>query len=349
MEHYDFEWRGEHVDVYGYGHTEADLCGGSLTEIDGHAAMIRAELGLADAPSSVFRWLSPDTWDAVEPCSPNALACASFGEAMAQVIPQMHEITHTIIDKIGSDGCPRLISEGLAMVYDGPEYDEMTPYWDETTMTIWEAMGAGFEWSPDFYANAARFASFLKETYGLELIVQLCEALPIEPTTAAWDETVRDVLGTSLEQLLADYEEYPECSYQQMRAKLWGCGGSPDVILTHEGERYILEAGCEDTKATNGVDDFTGDAVLLRRIHVNREMIVEVTSWTVGDKVGPDARYLIQECRPCSENPGVFVDAGHPVIESRHTLRPGRYEVSVFFDRRDMINLSLSVVAVNAD
>ena len=45
-EDYDFAWQGERVTVYGYGHTKADLCGGSLAELDGHTAAIERALGV---------------------------------------------------------------------------------------------------------------------------------------------------------------------------------------------------------------------------------------------------------------------------------------------------------------
>jgi hypothetical protein len=341
---YDFEWHGETVSVYGYGHTEADVCGGSFAEIDGHTAMIMADLGLEDGPPSVYRWMTPETFDAVDPCPHASYGCAPGGEAIATLLPLMHEVTHTITQYIGSDGCPRLINEGLAQIYDGPGYATIdSGWWDGLDMTPREAIAIGFEWTLPWYANAFRFTSFLVETYGTVSVVDLCEALPIEPTLATWDEAVRSVYGVTLEQLLAAYEAYPRCSFEQMRARLWGCSGPADIVLTNAGDDFTIQTGCHDTQATNAGSGRVGDALLLRRLYVDREMIVEVTTRTAGDRVGPVPSYIVQECVPCSENPGVFVDDDHQ-LEPRHVLRPGMYEVSVYFDRRDAVELKVSVV-----
>jgi hypothetical protein len=256
----------------------------------------------------------------------------------------MHEVAHTITQHVGNDGCPRLLDEGLAQIYDGPGYMDIDEqWWDDLEMTPREAMEIGFEWSDAWYANAFRFTSFLVETYGVDSVVELCAALPIEPTLETWDDASRKVYGVALQHLLVAYENYPQCSLEQMRARLWGCSGPPDIVLSHVDDDLAILSGCEDTQATNASAGERGDAVLLRRLYVTREMIVEFTTRTAGERLGPMPSYIVQECVPCSENPGVFVDDDHQ-LEPRHVLRPGMYEVSVYFDRRDAVELKVSVV-----
>lgn len=51
-------WHGEHVTLYGYGQTEADACGGSFAELDGHTEQVKRDLGIEEAPAYTYRWLS---------------------------------------------------------------------------------------------------------------------------------------------------------------------------------------------------------------------------------------------------------------------------------------------------
>jgi hypothetical protein len=340
---YDFEWHGEHVSVYGYGYTEDDICGGSLAELDGQVAMIKAELGIVDAPPSIVRWLADDfAADLTETCGTGVSACEVLGEALAPTLPHMHEVTHTIT----ADGCPRLLSEGLSMYFDGAVATDW-PTWEES-MTLREAMELGFEWSGSFYIHGMRLVSYLAETYGLGAVMELCEGLAEQPTVEQWDIAARETLGVPLEQLLADYNDYPQCTYSQMRAKLWGCQRPADIQLYTEGQSYTIESDCNDPQATNAGGG-PGDAVLRRLLFVPWDMVIDVGVYALPDGQGPEPAYVITECAACSENPGVFVDVtADPLYGyNLHTLRAGYYEVTVFFDRRDRVALRLSVFAVH--
>lgn len=341
---YDFEWHGEHVSVYGYGYTEDDVCGGSLAELDGQAAMIKAELGVVDAPPSIVRWLARDFAADLDPCGTEVIACEIYGEALAPTLPHMHEVTHTIIEHVGSEGCPRLLSEGLSMYFDGAfATDESTLV---EPMTLREAMTIGYEWSGSFYMNGMRLVSYLAETYGLNAVVKLCERLPAQPTIEQWDTATRAAIGITLEQLLADYDSYPQCSYSQMRAKLWGCQGPEDLELYAKGQSYTIESDCNDPHATNAGGG-PGDATLRRLLFVPWDLLIDVKVYALPDRQGPEPAYVITQCAACSEDPDVFVDVtSHPQSGNLHVLRAGYHEVTVFFDRRDRVALRLSVVAV---
>lgn len=339
---YDFVWSGEHVTVYGYGYDEAAACGGSFAELDGHTAMIRDELGLNEAQPSVYRWISPGYWEELgDPCL-GLFACAWFGEVMSPVLPHMHEVVHTITDHIGSDGCPRLLDEGLAMVYDAPtptSYLYPTP-----EFPLRDLMADGVSTHGLQYVRAAHFVSYLVETYGQRSIVELCEALPREPSLERWEAAIPAILGVTLEELLADYDLYPWCTYPQMRARLWGCSASPDFTFAAVGDELVVEAGCEDNQATNGAWDdagwdFIGDALLLRRVSFTKDTRVKITVRSLGPS-GLRPTYASQECASCSQDPDVFV---LNVEEATHLYRAGQHEISVYFDKRDQVRLTMTV------
>lgn len=342
----DFEWHGENVTVYGYGYTEANVCGGSFSELDGHIAMIERDLGIEDGPIYTYRWLSMGRLAAIDepPCGSH-VACSANGEAVSLWLPHIHEAVHSII--YHETQCPRLLDEGLAMYYEwGDAHGGDPPSWEETTLPALLEHGIGEDTHGPRVGAAMRLTSFLAEVYGPSSVLELCGELPtLEPSLAAWEVAVGKVYGISLDELVAEYEAHPRCTYSQMRAKLWGCQRSPDVLLAHPGERIIIESSCADPNATNGLGG-PGDAVLRRLVQVPWDMLVEVDASSPGDRQGPEATYVITECAPCSDDPSVHADSHHANVDDRHVLRAGRHEVSVFFDRRDRVRLSLEVIAL---
>lgn len=343
---YNFIREGENVTLYGYGYTEWDMCGGSFAELDGHAGMIMHDLGVDS--TSVFRWVSPHFMSLPDSGEcPGTNACAGGNEALAVVLPYMHEVTHTITDSIGGDGCPRLIDEGLASYYDGPSVSgvfDPGEWWSNITLSLREAMEVGFEYTADFYAQGMRLVSYLAETYGPESIVALCEALPREPRLETWDAAVREVYGVPLDELIAAVEASPKCDAAQMRAKLWGCGGLIDYASPYHGSQYVVESGCDDYEATNGWLGTGTGAVLTRRVFVQDETEFEVVVRPIGHPVGRAPTYMITECKPCSLHPDVFLEIGHEFFNDVHVLGNGSYEIAVFFDRRDQVRLTMTAI-----
>jgi hypothetical protein len=337
---YDFVWHGEHVTVYGYDHTEADACGGSFAELDGHAGMIKRDLGIEHAPAYTYRWLSYDYWEQLEddnPCFEHA-ACARSGEAISRLLPHGHELVHSVTHYIGSDGCPQVLNEGLAMYY-----NEYPPTSTEAPMledaSIREILANGLDGDLEEFGVTLHFVAFLAETYGPKSIVELCEALPKEPAISMWDEAIRSVYGITLEQLLEQFEEYPTCSYEHMRARLWGCSAGPAFPFWEAGDEYVVETGCDDPQATNSAWG-ENKAVLERRVYLGDDMELRIMSDTIG--VGAEAIHMIQECAPCSENPDVFVEIPDDPFTEVRMYRAGVHEVMVIFDKDTNVRLSIT-------
>jgi hypothetical protein len=338
-DHPDFVWHGERVSVYGYGYTEADLCGGSLAELDGHTKLIERELGIEDAQPYDYRWISRDIWEQLEdekPCS-RTIACMTGIEAVSRWLPHMHEVTHLVTRHAE---CPRLLNEGLAMYYDGssPTVTGTVPW---GSISIVDLMDGGLtdENHGDQWGVVLHFTSFLAETYGPSSILDLCEEVGVyEPPLLAWEQAVPRAYGVSLEQLLAEYDAYPKCNYAQMPARLWGCSGGEDYTFWVPGQEYVVETGCDDPQATNGY----GKPVLTRRIYLFDDMKLRVSSNRIG--VGPDAVHTIQECKPCSEDPIVYVENTDPLDPFDYdtgSFRAGLYEVTVEFNKGNNVRLSI--------
>lgn len=341
---YDFAWQGELVTIYGYGYTDDDVCGGSYVELEQHTTMIAEELGVTVEPFG-YRWLSPGRREQLEddPCG-GWPACVNGNDAIAEVLPLMHEAVHMITRNIGTDSCPTLIDEGLAMYYNhAVRLSSAEPLPDPDIVRGLFA-GAPFPLERTM-PEAMHIVSFMAETYGTQAIVALCEVLPREPSREQWQAAMQEALGVTVEQFLTEYESYPQCTYPQMRAKLWGCRRPPDIMLRDVGQQVVIESSCNDLQATNAGGG-PGDAVLRRLVYVPWAMGVAVDVYSPGERRGPKPTYVITECVACSEQPEVFGDQQHLVLGDQHELRPGYHEVTVFFDRRDRVRLSLEVAYV---
>lgn len=236
---------------------------------------------------------------------------------------------------ISAGGCPNVLDEGLAMVYDGPLATwDLYPSADVDILPLLTA--EPIPRTPDAYMRAGHFASFLIENHGPKAVIELCNAIPRKSTISQWTAAIQKTLGTSLDMLIADYAEYPQCNHQQLRARLWGCAGVPDVAFSTDSDHYIVDSGCADPQTTNS-GSYLGDALLLRRVYFEQDTWVEISARSLGDS-GTGATYVSQECAPCSEDPQVLVELDDVDVQ---LFRAGLHEVSVFFDRRDPIRLSM--------
>jgi hypothetical protein len=329
---YSFARRGENVTVYGYGVSEADACAGSFDALDTHVAAVRDFLWVDGPQHYVYRWFSDAYWSDLSPCSSDAFACTSSGEALSRNLPDMHEAVHMVTYSIGSDGCPSVLDEGLARYLGAPNPRE----WDPSEGDIRSHLTAEqIAVDMETHALAGHFVSFLVERYGAGSIVMLCNALPQETTIVDWELAVGRYLGKTLDALIAEYESYPVCTTQEYRARLWECAGDPDFTFSGEHDEFVIESGCFDSRAMNSAWGYVGNTVITRRIYFPEDTWVAVEFYSMGDS-GTAATFVSQMCAPCSAGPQT-VTTTDPV--SSVLYRAGMHEIVLFFDQRDTVQL----------
>jgi hypothetical protein len=126
-----------------------------------------------------------------------------------------------------------------------------------------------------------------------------------------------------------------------MRARLWGCsGGREDFTFWAPGFEYVVETGCHDPQTTNAVRGTYG-AVLLRRVDLFDDMSLRVSSNAIGGH--GDAVHVLQQCASCLDGGVVMEEITNDPYDYETRFYPrGRYEVLVFFDRRDHVGLSIT-------
>lgn len=342
-----FEWAGENVTVVGHGYSEADACAESLTALDERIAMVMDFLGIDSAPRFEFWWASEDAWEQRPLCEAPAYACARGHHAYSRRLPDMHEATHLVTyARIEDDECPPILTEGLAEYLEDPRFLRLTPSLDYGVVDLIE--DHHLPKKQGVYTRAMHFVSYLVETYGPEEVVSLCSALPRDDSLSDWEATVPDVLNTSFGALLDDYETlYPLCTSDQLRARLWGCAGAPDLVLVGEDSRprkYVLEAGCEGSRTTNAASADEGGAATTHLVHVPRDAWLTLSARATG-RSGTPARFTIQQCASCYDDPITIHsgDSGWHDSEDTYLVNAGTYEVTLFFNPSDHAELEIIV------
>ncbi len=298
---YTFVWHGEFVSIYGYDRTIEEACGGSFTAIDTHTKAILEMSGSNAFIHYDYRWMSAEFFEGH--CPVDAGACTVYGEPWAVSIPHMHEIAHAVEYLAWDNACPSLLGEGLAEYFSGPRFhaDDLP---DPSLM--WELLGdlTGRRPTHADYTVAGHFASFLVEEFGFLAIEDLCRAIPVHSIfdQEDWDRATRQVLNLSLDELLEMYEKYPLCTQQQYAARAWECAGEPDVTFMGEDLTFHVETNCADERV---IGPMGGKAITTRRVWFPEDTQIYVQVLRT-DSSGEWGRYMIQECAPCSAEPGVF-------------------------------------------
>lgn len=312
----ELEWSGEHLTIYGYGVDDSDACAGTFEYGDRFVGELAGIYGL-DGVDIVQHWAASALWAQANPCTDgreveNTAACTIDGEAWGPSLPFRHELVHGLNYRaLGGRYCAQPLEEGLA-VYFGHSYGDADPGF---LQTIDELLGDAANFGAGSYNRAGHFVAFLVETYGLPLVLELCESVPSNYIRSDWDVSTQAVLGVALDQVLATYSGYPSCTQPQYRARLLECQGEPDVIvstsLSDPPDMLPVTLSCDraDIIGTTGMT-----TTRLLQIDEAGQYAIDVTA---------GVEVFLEECVPCSMLP--IVGSG-----SVYILRPGRYTIRLY-------------------
>lgn len=335
-----FQWEGEHVTVHGYGYSKSDVCAGSLPALDQRIFMIKEFLGVDSTPRFEHWWAADDVWEGF--CPTDVPACARYDVAWSLRLPDMHEATHNIISSLNSGGCPPILSEGLAEYFDEAAFARSTVTQEFAVEDLIAHERLPLE--AGVYTRAAHFTAYLLETYGPEAVIELCQAIPRDDSVVDWQTAMPKIVGLPLEDVLFLYElSYGPCTSHQVRARLWGCAGTPDFVLIGDDpqrDKYRLETDCNDPRTTNAAEE--GGAVTTRLLYLPDDEWLNIEALAEGPS-GMAARFTVQQCASCFDEPITIRsgDPGEPFLGDAHLLEAGFYEVTLFFDPRDRAELRI--------
>jgi hypothetical protein len=306
----DLEWEGEHV-RFGADNPE-QVCGGTLEYLDHRAGQLKARFGATHTID--YYWL-PDGVESWCPKIDPIMGCTVRHEVFSTWVPHQHELVHTM------SSMPGVLEEGLAT------------HWGDS----WPAVPlAPREWlhehltgdaddisGPNEYARAAHFMAYLSETHGWESLLQLDASLHSRSKPEAVERAIFDVYGVTSSDLLAAYDEYPDC-YGIMDVS-FACEGEPVPVGILGQPKFERVVDCSSQTAMGPYDGmvFVEDLIDLSP-SVAGSRIIHVA----GDGVEKGGFALIRRCGPCSEN-GVFVLRGLYFLDEE-MLPPDRYVVQFY-------------------
>ncbi|MFV8749817.1 hypothetical protein ACNOYE_04650 [Nannocystaceae bacterium ST9] len=342
----DFVWRGEHLDIHGYGVRESDYCGGTLTHVDAYMGEISASFGY-DGPRPVLSIGPAEFVD--DHCPTGVTGCAIDGHAtvLDTAVPLDHELVH--VAQRSMVDCPPMLAEGLA------EYGSWN-YWDwgidpDRIELVVDAWLRGDSDSRD-YSLLGHFSAFLVEVHGLDRVLLACELSGTSPSSDQFEAAMEIAFDLPLEQLLEEYQsDYPLCSMRDTSRKLVECGQALDATI-EIGETVELdfELDCANP-LTLGPRTVQGE---LDQVWVNRRVRLEpwlyphvirlrTSSRSTGEPVRATVSFLpCGRCLDGIEGATIELPEGVSVLPLP-SLPAGEYVVEVRQPLADALPLVLSI------
>ncbi|MFO7564971.1 MAG: hypothetical protein R6X02_20165 [Enhygromyxa sp.] len=342
-----FVWAGENVIVHGDGRSQSEVCAGTFDALVTRIRMVEDYLGVEGGGPYRYWWYSDERWKEFDPCQSDASSACNnhLGHTHSRLLPHMHEVVHMVTRRIGEDGCPRILDEGLAEHLDDQKWRDRAPSPD---LTLADLLGSD-DFRGEAYIRAAHFVSYLIDWHGIDSVRRLCEEIPrFHSDRSDWERAVPKVLGMGLDELLVDYDDYdPTCTRAQARAQLWSCAGAPDFTFipnNPHNAHFKFEAGCDDSRATNASFGKRGDATITRLVYFPIDTWIEVRARSLGDS-GSRAWFIIQQCGRCEDDPQPQIfrtgDRTFGAV-GIYRFNAGLHEVTVFFDKRDTLFFSMA-------
>ena len=267
------------------------------------------------------------------PCDHANAWCTIGFEVMSELLPDPHEYLHAVVNGHSTEHCPPVLNEGIAGYIDSLSPETASP---APAASGWPMLLSVPPYDKHEYVRASHFVSFLAETYGDQAVVDLCKSLPRVPSRSDWERVVESDLHITGDELLAEYDHYPLCTYHALQDRTASCSAAPEQVLDEAHPDFTIEADCGHPRATN---DSWGTQRNARMHHV---IDVPEDSWVRIEVEGhhEEVQLVLRECRPCSEFPVVVsVPVQAPTVAF---LWAGTYEVALFFARDEPAVATLS-------
>jgi len=195
---------GDVFDVFAYGHDFSPFCAAGFEAGQDHARWVAKAWG--EPPNPFEYMLFESREDACWPCE-KSRGCATSTYLASTDLPHRHEIAHAVRGL----PCPTLLEEGWAELYGFAFREALTSGDLRAAADSNRSRVLAFE----FYPLAARFVAFLLETRGLDGLKQLCKQTI--NSSASLDSALTKVFGQSLDEIDAEFSNYPDWSLGQLR------------------------------------------------------------------------------------------------------------------------------------
>ena len=214
---------------------DLEICAGTFTKASREVELIRSEFAPSTGPVE-FEWLPSSHYpDSDFPCAVSDYACASGTSVYSRAAVSTHELVHAA----RTPGLPELLEEGLATMLDEPTlFESELASREELEAALFDD---SWQLSHGFYERAAHFVSFLVARSGREKLAELehhfgpSQAEAYLANRATMEAALAEVYGSSLAELVVEYEDYPDCAPAQFHHPISVCHAlttsSPVAVL----------------------------------------------------------------------------------------------------------------------
>jgi hypothetical protein len=240
---------------------------------------------------------------------------------------------HELVHAVSSDNfsLPTAINEGLAEVFDDPTTAQRL---NENVLDVL----LDFNGVDANYPTAMHFTQFLVDVYGMTEYLAFLKALEDCDDLDTINEASVVAFFTPIEDLIAEYLEYPECNEITNKIAVPECGAAPQEWSQVEGEtfEYMLmkfEMSCESMDVKGPRNGRMWSSQVFEVEHESRHCVQAVSD-------SSSARIDIVKCAPCSAS---FISFVAPNSSECVTLSPGEYYVRVEQDLKPAGEVSLLV------
>ncbi|NJK31216.1 MAG: hypothetical protein HC927_01710 [Deltaproteobacteria bacterium] len=193
-------WKGE---VVHFGAEDPEgVCGETLEWMDRRAVGLKDVFGDQTYADIEYYWL-PESWSDPRLCGDNSIGCTKGDQIYAKHVPMEHELVHALL----IEDLPAVFEEGLAEVF-GDLGWVFEPSDRAHLLQILETSDP-----VDYadYSRAGHFVAFLIETYDLDPLLRLARLADYDDDYDKVRSAFAEAYGFSLDQALAEYEDFPEC------------------------------------------------------------------------------------------------------------------------------------------
>ncbi len=322
-------WTGE-VIRFGADDPEA-VCSGTLEWMDARAVALKEVFGEGTYGDIDYYWV-PESWPDQPWCTEPASGCATADVVYSEHVPHEHEIVHAL----RRDRLPAVFEEGFAELFGDVGWTREAAS-RERLVTILEHSDPV---TLADYSRAGHFVAFLVETHGLEPLVRLAELADRDDDYSKVRKAFETAYGFSLDQALADYEDFPECDPLAWMDTRIACAESalPLSPQLSGGVEFMLNLECSEPDVYGPTGGFMFTETTFE---IDPQINIPVWIRLIGD-VGPDTSAALFRCDGgCADSTTVWVSAKYSV-EQLH-LPTGRYVLRMFRPVDDPGELGISL------
>ncbi|WP_143140731.1 hypothetical protein [Nannocystis exedens] len=313
---------------------EGPICGGTLDFQAGFVDRLQELFGQPRDGRRFTYYALSDDFFAQWPCG-EAKGCYRDGILLDQFLVDLHELVHPVLN-LAHGPARRFVGEGLAEVF-RDRHGGVLPLSSE--IGLLEAIAR--DWSDadelaSLYARAGHFFAYVLDVHGPSVALDVYRSADPGESAEAFQAALERATGFTMDELVADYEAYPECPNREFRWPVMECSLAPSAWSGCAWQAHaLIDCGLTDVMGPRAGEMWTvrvidvpadGDYRIYTFGDPAERAYVEIGGCTVG--CSPDKYWIVEH----GQTEVVHLSAGpHYVSLVRSEDRPGLSGVRIEF------------------